>query len=278
MLKQRIVTAVLLMAALLGALSVNEPWVFKSLMLLFVGVGVWEWMRLVGLHQAGAILTALAVSILLAIASARGLPEAAWSMVLSTASLAWVALGAMLVGLHRFPPVASFRPLFLLAGLVFPAVGWLALVDAFADGVLFMISIMALIWVADIGAYFSGRAFGKHKLAPSISPGKTWEGVIGAILCVWIVAALAANVSSLRAAFSSRLFASFPWWIVLPLLALLIGMSVVGDLFESHLKRQAGVKDSSALLPGHGGVLDRIDSLLPVLPLAVLIHRLLPGT
>ena len=277
MLKQRIVTAGLLLVALLGALSVDEPWVFKLLTLLFLGAGVWEWMRLVGPHRVHPILIALAVSIVLAIASAYGLPELLRSAILSTSSVVWLGLGLMLIGLHRFPPVASCRPLFLLAGLVLPAAGWLALVDAFADGVLFMISIMALVWAADIGAYFSGRAFGKHKLAPSISPGKTWEGVAGAILCVWIVAALAANVHSLRAAFSSQLFAKFPWWVVLPLLALLIGMSVVGDLFESHLKRQAGVKDSSALLPGHGGVLDRIDSLLPVLPLALLIYRILPG-
>jgi phosphatidate cytidylyltransferase len=128
-----------------------------------------------------------------------------------------------------------------------------------------------VVWLADIGAYFAGKAFGKHKLAPAISPGKTWEGAIGGWLAVIVVALVAA----LTRAFEPTLFFSLLERLgsvrALIALTLLVAFSVVGDLFESMLKRQAGVKDSSGLLPGHGGVLDRIDALLPVLPLAMLL-------
>ena len=134
----------------------------------------------------------------------------------------------------------------------------------------FLLSVLVIVWLADTGAYFAGRAFGRRKLAPSISPGKSWEGAIGGWLLVLLVAA-GVLASGLQAPTLVSHFAG-THGLALGALALtvLVAFSVVGDLFESQLKRQAGVKDSSALLPGHGGVLDRIDALLPVLPLALL--------
>jgi phosphatidate cytidylyltransferase len=128
-----------------------------------------------------------------------------------------------------------------------------------------MLAAMALVWVADIAAYFAGRAFGRRKLAPAISPGKTWEGVAGAVVGVLAYGGAVFNFSPL----AGKLPLSVP--LLALLLVTLTAVSVMGDLFESLLKRQAGIKDSSQLLPGHGGVLDRIDALTSALPLSALI-------
>lgn len=142
---------------------------------------------------------------------------------------------------------------------------WAAMEALFASGVWFLLAAMALVWVADIAAYFAGRAFGRHKLAPTISPGKTWEGVAGAVAGVLAYGTVLIAATPLGA----RLSFSLP--VLAALLLLLTAVSVMGDLFESLLKRQAGIKDSSGLLPGHGGVLDRIDALTSTLPLAALV-------
>jgi phosphatidate cytidylyltransferase len=137
------------------------------------------------------------------------------------------------------------------------------MLDLRAENPWWLLGVMGLVWVADISAYFAGRKFGKNKLAPSISPGKTWEGVAGALLGVAVYVVLVILVSG-----TSRHYGLLPqaivaawWW---------TGLAIIGDLFESAVKRQAGVKDSGALLPGHGGLLDRIDALTPTLPLAAL--------
>jgi phosphatidate cytidylyltransferase len=141
----------------------------------------------------------------------------------------------------------------------------------FKHSTLYLFSVLALVWIADIGAYFSGRAFGKHKLAPLISPGKSWEGVVGGWFAVQVIAAASTQMPELRDTFAAKLQASWGWLGFAPVMSVIVAASVIGDLFESQLKRRAGMKDSSKLLPGHGGVLDRIDALIPVLPLAVLI-------
>jgi phosphatidate cytidylyltransferase len=145
-------------------------------------------------------------------------------------------------------------------------------------GINFLLSILVLVWVADVFAYFAGRAFGlkftRNKLAPTISPGKSWEGVWGGMAGVLVLAlawvgcdaALQAGVSSLYTRLAER-----GWWLLVISVIFLAAMSVVGDLVESLVKRSAGAKDSSALLPGHGGVLDRIDALLPTLPIAMML-------
>src|SRR5450830_1258717 len=157
------------------------------------------------------------------------------------------------------------------AYLLFHLESFSTLLVLFKRSPLYLLSVMALVWVADIGAYFSGKAFGKHKLAPSISPGKSWEGAFGGWLAVLLIAGGSALVPQLQDTFAAQLLMRKGWLIAALLLSLVSAASVVGDLFESMLKRRAGMKDSSNLLPGHGGVLDRIDALIPVLPLAVLL-------
>src|SRR5690606_23606746 len=131
-----------------------------------------------------------------------------------------------------------------------------------------LLTMMALVWVADIAAYFSGRAFGQRKLAAHISPGKTREGAYGGIAAA---AGFALASAACPNTYGAALVARWGWVGALLAALLLAGLSIAGDLFESLIKRRAGVKDSSRLLPGHGGVLDRIDALLPVLPLAILL-------
>ena len=197
------------------------------------------------------------------------------------AGSAWVVLGAWL--LYRGVAVWTHVPrvVRLVGGIFALWVAWIAVVQARIMGINFLFSVLVLVWVADIFAYFAGRALGgrffTRKLAPTISPGKTWEGAIGgmagvvacAFLWRYLDSAYAVDVASLY----TRLGDNHITFMVLASL-FLATMSVVGDLVESLFKRSAGVKDSSGLLPGHGGVLDRVDALLPILPLAMMLGTL----
>jgi len=159
-----------------------------------------------------------------------------------------------------------------VAGAVVLLGAWVALVELQARSPWLVLAAMAAVWIADTAAYFSGRRFGRRKLAPRVSPGKTWEGVYGALAAV-VLYALALSPFARDAGFAGTpgpatalAFAAFA--------ILVAAVSVVGDLFESQLKRHAGVKDSGALLPGHGGVLDRVDALLAAMPFAALAATL----
>ncbi len=273
MLKQRVITAIVLLALLLPALFAASPWPFAVLTLLLIGAAGWEWGRL---NNAGAGL-AVAMGVLLALAGAAAL-ALGWTLVPPAwlwwpVALAWVAGGAL--ALRGGPAAWPGLPLALrrVLGLAMLWVAWLAIAHARSIGINFILSVFCLVWVADIAAYFGGRALGRRKLAPSISPGKSWEGafsgmagvIVLAFVWRWIDASQPVDAPSLY----SRMAQS---WGVAGMLAgsLLLGaMSVVGDLFESLVKRAAGAKDSSNLLPGHGGVLDRVDALLPVFPIAI---------
>ncbi len=177
------------------------------------------------------------------------------------------------------------RALRLAGGVLALWLAWLAMAQARRIGVNFLLSVLVLVWAADIFAYFSGRALGGRltggrKLAPAISPGKSWEGVWGGMLGVLGVAALWVWLDGAHATGSASLYTRLHqggWWLLVLGAVFLSAMSVVGDLAESLVKRSAGVKDSSRLLPGHGGVLDRIDALLPALPLAMMLVSLTPG-
>jgi phosphatidate cytidylyltransferase len=157
--------------------------------------------------------------------------------------------------------------------LIFAA--WISLVQVHRLGPSALLVAMAIVWVADVGAYFVGRAVGKRKLAPKISPGKSWEGVWGGMFLVVICALFAAAAPDLKDTLPAQLVSRVGPILAGLVLAILAAYSVVGDLHESLLKRQANVKDSSNLLPGHGGVLDRIDALLPTMPAVFLIHQAL---
>ena len=277
MLRQRVVTALVLLAVLLPALFARTPWPFAVVTLLLIGAAGWEWARLNGLAAfagvSGVLLGAACAAALWIDLPGRVSPWVWW-----VATVGWVIGGgaALRAGPLVWPRLPSGVRWVL--GMVLLFVAWLALACAREFGVNFILSVLCLVWVADIAAYFGGRRFGRRKLAPSISPGKTWEGaasgMLGALLLalawVWLDHHVAVDSASLY----SRLLEQLGWVGLAPVVAFLAAMSVVGDLFESLVKRSAGAKDSSALLPGHGGVLDRIDALLPVFPIALAMAAL----
>ena len=273
MLGQRIVTAVILLALLVPALLASNPWYFQLLTLALIGAAAWEWGRL---NQAGMTLSlgfGAALVAACALAWRAGWTDATPSAVWWLATLLWVAGGALALrtGPQGWPQVPQI--LRWVLGLVALWAAWLALTAARARGLNFILSIFCIVWVADTAAYFGGRAFGRRKLAFTISPGKSWEGVWSGMAAVLALAAAWLLGQSGSTTIGPSLFSALArdWGLVLGivLLAGLTGMSVVGDLFESLVKRAAGMKDSSRLLPGHGGVLDRVDALLPVFPIAM---------
>jgi phosphatidate cytidylyltransferase len=199
-------------------------------------------------------------------------PAHVWSIT----GAAWVLVAGWLIrhGVERWATIS--RALRLVVGVLALWLTWVAMYQAKVMGVNFLLSVLFLVWMADIAAYFSGRAFGRRKLAPAISPGKSWEGVWGGMVgvllmaCVWIWVDTQYAVDGLS--LYSRLYSRGAPFLVLAVLFLTM-MSVAGDLVESLVKRSAGMKDSSQLLPGHGGVLDRVDALLPALPLAMMLAQ-----
>ena len=281
MLKQRIITALVLLAILLPALFYSTPVPFTVVMLVLIGAAAWEWGRLNGYGPRMSLFLGIEMVLLCAFSWWVGLIPQNLLPVWIVASAAWVMGGAALLrgAVPGWPKVP--RPVRLLGGLLALWVAWLAAVQARTWGINFLLSIFLLVWVADVFAYFSGRALGlkftRNKLAPSISPGKSWEGVWGGMLGVillavaWVLAD--ASFEASVASFYSRL-AAVGWWFLFLGAIAMAAMSVVGDLVESLVKRSAGAKDSSNLLPGHGGVLDRVDALLPTLPIAMMLASL----
>lgn len=282
MLKQRVITALILLAVLLPALFYPDPQPFCALMLLFIAAGGWEWGRLNGLSQALSWATAGACLIVCALAWWAGALEVSLRSLWGVVGSAWVLGSAALLrgGVVGWPRV----PLLLrwLAGLLALVTAWLAVAQAKVIGVNFLLSVLVLVWVADIFAYFAGRAFGlrftRNKLAPSISPGKSWEGVwgglAGVVVLAWVWPMADAALGAAVPSFYTRLMGQ-GWPFALLAVLFMGAMSVVGDLVESLIKRSVGAKDSSGLLPGHGGVLDRVDALLPTLPLAMMLSTLI---
>ena len=272
MLGKRVVTALVLLAILLPSIFVFPPWVWGAVTLVFLAVGAHEWSLLLG-HRRSALVAAAALAAigaaLLAWHDLGGWPRWLVPLACGVATLLWVVLGP--VRLRRHDARGGGWP--LAAALLLAC--WIALLALRDIGAAALLSAMAIVWVADIAAYFVGRALGRRKLAPAISPGKSWEGAIGGFFAVAVIGLLAAASPALADALPARLVANWsPLGAVLALVAL-AALSIVGDLHESLLKRQAGVKDSGTLLPGHGGVLDRIDALIPTMPAAMLLHRLL---
>jgi len=278
MLAQRIATALVLLALWLPTLWMASPWPFVVLSLLFVSLAAWEWARLNGLSSAAAWGCGLALVVAGMLVARVSPPLHELRLLWWLSALAWVVGGALALraGPARWPALP--RSLRIALGLALLAVAWWALAQARIVGVNYLLSVLCVVWMADIAAYFGGRAFGRRKLAPQISPGKSWEGVASGMLGVLVLAALWMAFDERVATDSASLFTQLRHRfgvapMALALLAL-VAISVVGDLFESLIKRAGGVKDSSALLPGHGGVLDRLDALLPVLPCALALTTL----
>ncbi len=281
MLKTRIITALVALAIVLIALFAFPRWAWALFTAIVVSASIWEWSRFSkstkrasGAYFALSAMLAAFIGWAYIGGDALGVP---FRVIASTgfmlATFFWFVLAtAWLVKTWR---LESF--------LIKAAVGWLVIFPTWLAflmlrdmGAWALLSFAAIVWVADIAAYFAGRRFGKHKLAPAISPGKTIEGVYGALAGVTLYyfawRYLIANTSIRGDDWVTQALSH--GWDLLAVFLILAVMSVVGDLFESWMKRCAGMKDSSNLLPGHGGVLDRIDALTSTLPLAALYMML----
>ncbi|HLP99300.1 MAG TPA: phosphatidate cytidylyltransferase [Sideroxyarcus sp.] len=273
MLKQRVITASILFVVFLAALFGLPAIGWQALVLVVMGQGAVEWARLSGLSGRAAtaywVMTLVMMAGMLWFDGSVAIEWQTWQ------HLAWYVL-AVLFWVFVVPAwmIASWRPqnrwLLGAAGWVVLLPTGLAMLDLRAYSPWLLLFVMTVVMMADISAYFAGKRFGKNKLAPAISPGKTWEGVFGALAGVTLYV--------VSVWWFSGLYKQYPilpgvilagwWWVAL---------SVIGDLFESAIKRQAGVKDSGALLPGHGGLLDRIDALTSTLPfaaIALILQRL----
>jgi len=272
MLKQRVITAIILVIVFLVALFTLPAEGWSVLVGLVMMQGAWEWSKLAKMSRSIAVgyvglllLTFVAVLWMYA----NFLPQQKYSVqifVYGLSAVFWVlVVPAWFKG--------GWKPQnYWLLG----ATGWIVLLPtgmamldlrAEAPQPWWLLGVMGMVWMADISAYFTGRKFGNNKLAPNISPGKTWEGVAGAMLGVMLYMAIVMVASGMTQRYSLLVFAI----IVLVFSIIGVALSVMGDLFESTIKRQAGVKDSGTLLPGHGGLLDRIDALTSTLPLAALM-------
>ena len=265
-LKQRVLTAMVLVPLLLASLFLLPGTGWQLLTCLPIAVAAGEWARLAGYRQFSRI-----AYIGIVLASCLAFVVALWSTGFSAAAGGLSSL--LLVVALMFWAIAA--PLWLYRGwrvtqpLLLGAVGWIVLVPAWLAAVFLqrlpwlLLAMLLVVWIADTAAYFAGRSFGRRKLAPQISPGKTWEGVIGAFIGVMIYGMVVSFVLQPSANPYDRL-------VTMIFVSALTVLSIVGDLFESWIKRGAGAKDSGSLLPGHGGVLDRIDGLTAALPFAAL--------
>lgn len=264
MLRQRVITALILAALFVLAIIMLPVNAFGVVLLLIVAIAAWEWSGLLALGSfwrwiyCGAIVIAIFCLWWLS-------PKNPWLLILMMLTAVFWCYAPFWLSRYASAPQRRDSSLLLqFSGGVILVLPWLALMELrslpqFGSG--YVLFLMLMIWLADSGAYFAGRAFGRHKLAPAISPGKTWEGAMGALLVTLVVAIGGSILFALEL---------WQWPLFIILCCLTVAFSIVGDLFESMIKRQQGVKDSGTLLPGHGGVLDRVDSLTAAAPLFLL--------
>lgn len=289
MLKQRVITAIVLLLILIGSYMLG-PVAFAGVMAIAFILAQWEWLKLSGLNSIISALIAVvvggsaaAITYLVSLdlqvinhasqeyqqlyANLSGM----FVMYLTVITLLWVGI-SIRVFFARKTGLPVNRIVVGITGVFFPPAAWLAFVAMYATfGISMVISLLAIVWVADIMAYFTGMAFGKHRMSPAISPKKSWEGVAGGMLSVMILGLLfawfAPEIKTIPGVIVESMGALV--WIIIAYI--LVSLSIVGDLFESALKRQAGIKDSSNLLPGHGGFYDRLDAMMPTLPAGFLL-------
>lgn len=289
MLKQRVITAIVLLLILIGSYMLG-PVAFAGAMAIAFILAQWEWLKLSGLNSIISALIAVvvggsaaAITYLVSLdlqvinhasqeyqqlyANLSGM----FVMYLTVITLLWVGI-SIRVFFARKTGLPVNRIVVGITGVFFPPAAWLAFVAMYATfGISMVISLLAIVWVADIMAYFTGMAFGKHRMSPAISPKKSWEGVAGGMLSVMLLGLLfawfAPEIKTIPGVIVESMGALV--WIIIAYI--LVSLSIVGDLFESALKRQAGIKDSSNLLPGHGGFYDRLDAMMPTLPAGFLL-------
>ncbi len=262
MLKTRIITALILVAGFIPALFMLSNTYWALGMLVISLFALYEWASMIKLTQTQSniylVIATIAGLFTLPLIEQHGFHLFFFKslIVFFIATLFWSLIVPFWLAKKWF-----IRNKFVIAmvGLMLMIPLWLALICTKGADPWLLLALLATIWIADSAAYFAGKNFGKHKLAPAISPGKTWEGVLGALVAVTLFGVM------LYFGFYIKTFAIFPaLWIV-------TGFGVIGDLFESMIKRQANIKDSGDLLPGHGGILDRIDGIIPSLPIAIMM-------
>jgi phosphatidate cytidylyltransferase len=270
LLRTRVITALAILPVILGMLFLAPPAAWSLFVLAIALVACWEWSRLCGFSATGQgayLLASGAVGAYLWLLYLHYVAGDFTALALTGFILAtafWVFAAPYWLARHARPSPSMCG----VAGWIVAWGAWLALVVLRDVSPWVLLALAALVWVADIAAYFAGKGFGRRKLAPSISPGKTWEGVAGGVLGVVAYGAVLAWLSHRH---DTPLTPIFSRALGVPVVAAMVGLvavSIVGDLFESWMKRGAGLKDSSGLLPGHGGVLDRIDALTSTLPVA----------
>ncbi len=261
MLKQRVITALILLPIVLGAVFGLGRVPFAVIAGVFFVVGGWEWSGMMrGPGQGARLLWCLSLALLMV---AVEICRPAW--VLNALPLWWLLALVMVLGYPGNARLWFRTPIMVVVGWLLLIPSWAAVVELQDHGALglagpwALLFILVWVWAADTGAYFAGRAFGRHKLAPLVSPGKTVEGLVGGALLALAVVALVYATGWLRA--------TLPALLIVALMTVLA--SVLGDLFESMVKRERGIKDSGSVLPGHGGMLDRIDSVTAALPVAL---------
>ncbi|HET9580076.1 MAG TPA: phosphatidate cytidylyltransferase [Usitatibacter sp.] len=272
MLRTRVITAVVVLVLLVGMLFLAPRGLWAAFVLTIALVACWEWSRMSALTPRGqsAYLVAsgaVGAFLWLVYMGAVSADFAAAAMTgFIVAAMLWIFVAPVWLA-RKLRPSSSVCA---ATGWVVIWPTWLAFVMLRDVSAWLLLAIAAIVWIADIAAYFAGRRFGRHKLAPDISPKKTWEGVMGALAGVALYGIVLAWMANTGETPLSPIFASGLGIPAIVFMLVLAAVSVVGDLFESWMKRGAGLKDSSNLLPGHGGVLDRIDALTSTLPLAAL--------
>lgn len=275
-LAQRVATAAVLVPLVLAALFLLPPRGWGVVALAIMALAAHEWSKLAGFDPwragaliGGVILAGVLLLFLPAAGFATGWPDRVVLAVCGVASAFWLLVAPARLALRSLadPWLAT-----TVIGWIVLIGAWMAIVELQARSPWLVLGAMAVVWIADTAAYFTGRRFGRRKLAPSISPNKSWEGVWGGMVAVALYALLLSRFSAEAGYTGARSAAAV---VAFMLLVVLLGVvSIVGDLYESLLKRQARVKDSGSLLPGHGGVLDRIDALLAAMPLAAIAATL----
>ncbi|AWW44275.1 phosphatidate cytidylyltransferase [Polynucleobacter paneuropaeus] len=271
MLKTRVITAIVLLTILLAVLFVLPPIYLGGFFLLLLMASAWEWSRLILPNQPWlAYFYASACLLIIAGLMLLHQPLGPFALMF-VASIFWLLIAPLMLSRGLKINLKKWSAPYFILGLVLLPATWFSVMFLREIGLLFLLSTMALVWIADIGAYFVGKAIGKRRLAPEISPGKSIEGAVGGLVLCYIYAGLCtfylAPTLTLFGVWTYR----FGWLPMFLMVTALTFLSIFGDLFESQFKRLAGVKDSSRLLPGHGGVLDRVDALIPVMPIAVLL-------
>ncbi len=272
MLKQRLMTAAVMLSLVLVVIFLAPPVIFRLLLGLVILTAAWEWSRLAGLQTQGwrwaYVLCYLPVLLLTADLTAKVLT------VLSLGALLWWGLALVQILVYpRHTRYWGHRSVLALEGFLVLIPGWagLSYLSSLPASSLYILFLILIVAAADSGAYFSGRAFGRRKLAPQVSPNKTWEGVWGGMASCCLLMSMAV------AWHASETLDISQWAGLMLFAAALAAISVVGDLFESMIKRFSKVKDSGGILPGHGGFLDRIDGVTAAAPLYVLVLLLAGG-